>query len=820
MKMIVQIALANAKYHKSKNILTGVTIFLTTLLLFLVPTIGYGMIECQNVVINEKYPTWHALYRDITEETVTKLSGHHLVERFGLRSDFGVVANIEAEIMMLYLDENGFDLYKQELLEGKFPETEEEIVVSKGVLKELSKTGEIGTTITIPYQVYRNDGLDYIQEKEFVICGFIEDAETNLKQRIYSAFVSQDLLKKEIPAEEISYYFLFQVSAEDVKTTEEMELRIKQLAEQFKISEQAIRVNQEYLGANYVDPAYIPGIVIIMIIIVLAGMITIYSIYYITMGERVQEFGKIKAIGATRKQLRRIVLIEGMIIAGVAIPFGLLVGTFLIKSIYLGMFELYQDENEMMSIAKEFILSGKIQFHQLWIYLLTVFVAVLTVYLSLLRPMKVVARISEIEAIRFHMGQLLKKGKKTRKGYKDITVGKLTKVYLAGNKKKSIITICSMAITGLFFMVVATILSCADPVDGANYSILGEYEISAMIELNNKEHPELEWSEVQKNNPLDEELKNKILQIEGINGIECYQGTMMISDAFYGGREWIIGFPESRKRQLEEGIVEGSVTYEELMMGDKAILNKMMLKWYPELSIGDVLKVVVEEGTGGIEREVEIVAIGDYPMGMTSYSCLIMAEEGIEKFSENNLSRFYHIFADKKYDPMVEEQLRHIVEESGRLWIRVWEEVYKQQKSAVTMTSGMCYTFLGILGVICIMNMINTMIHGVHVRKKEIGMLQAIGMSDAQLYKMLQLEGVFYTAGTLLIAVGGGSLAGYPVFCWAKSIKIFDISHYHYPVEATIVVIVVLVVVQYILTFIIGRSVKKESLIDRIRFSD
>ena len=67
------------------------------------------------------------------------------------------------------------------------------------------------------------------------------------------------------------------------------------------------------------------------------------------------------------------------------------------------------------------------------------------------------------------------------------------------------------------------------------------------------------------------------------------------------------------------------------------------------------------------------------------------------------------------------------------------------------------------------MNMINTMIHSVHVRKKEIGMLQAVGMSDFQLFKMLQFEGLFYTVGTLVVAVGDGSVVGYPVFLWAKA---------------------------------------------------
>ena len=98
--------------------------------------------------------------------------------------------------------------------------------------------------------------------------------------------------------------------------------------------------------------------------------------------------------------------------------------------------------------------------------------------------------------------------------------------------------------------------------------------------------------------------------------------------------------------------------------------------------------------------------------------------------------------------------------------------------------------------------------------------MQAVGMSDGQLQIMLQLEGLFYTIGTLLIAVGGGSIAGYPVFLWAKDHGMFNIRNYHYPLEATFIMIALLVVVQVIMIFAVGKSVKKDSLIDRIRFDN
>ena len=142
------------------------------------------------------------------------------------------------------------------------------------------------------------------------------------------------------------------------------------------------------------------------------------------------------------------------------------------------------------------------------------------------------------------------------------------------------------------------------------------------------------------------------------------------------------------------------------------------------------MDVVIDDGDEDetFRKQLEIAAIGDYDLGFTSYHYLIMAEEGLRSFSDNNLNMYYRIFADKK------------------------------------------------------------------------------------------MEGLFYTAGTLVVAVGGGSVAGYPVFLWARNHGMFNIRNYHYPLAATLIMIAVLIFVQVIMVFVIGKSVKKDSLIDRIRF--
>lgn len=820
MKMTTRVAYCNMRHYKSKNILIGIAIILTTLLLFVIPSIGKDMVEVNFAVINKIYPTWHALYRNVDESTVMKLAAHHDVKTYGLRSDAGYMNLEDATVSMMYMDRTGMELYKVKLKEGQLPQKENDIVVSKGILEALGQNGKIGDTITVPYQILKDDGLDYTKEKDFRICGFLADNENSKEQKQYTSLVSEAFLKAEIPVEQVKYRFLLQVNGQKGNTTADYTETIQNIARQFGISEDDMNINKEYLAANYVDPATIPVIVGIMLIVVLAGIITIYSVYYVSMNQRVREFGKLKAIGATKRQLRQIVLREGMGVALFAIPIGLLIGTVAVKVVLLQFVEHAKDSNVLITEAYKVVAKGEVQLYYWWIYLLAIAVTLCTVYLSLMKPMRMAAKVSEIEAMRYQGGS--KRQKSSRKGYQFLNIGRLTKRNLAENKKKSTITIVSMAVTGIFVMMVATVLSCANPMESAKSSIVGQYEISPIVESGNKEHPEYEWAEVQKNNPLNEGLKQQIEELDGVERVDVFTALKVSGGPFEEkiGTEFINGVPEEYAEELKKGITEGNVTYEELKSGDKVILDRALLHWYPDIKVGDKLKLNIHDGDNTFQKEIEVAAIGEYGTGLTNYNCLIMAKEGAEKLTINNSSSYFQVIADKDYDEALEASLQAIVDGSGRLQMRTWKNEYDTWENAIQMTRGACYAFIIILAAISIMNLINTMINSVHVRKKELGMMQAIGMSDRQLMKMLQLEGIFYTVGTLIISIGVGSLAGYPLFLYAKRTGMFDISTYHYPVTAAIIIILTLFVIQMLLAIFIPKSVRKDSLIERIRFSE
>lgn len=822
MKTVSQIAYNNLKYHKSKNILTGIAIFLTTFLLFIVPTIGKDIIDAQYEMVNEIYPKWYGSYADIDIDTVHSVSAHYDIGTWGLQSDVGVIpvkdVSGEVKFSMVYMDKNGVDLSKQTLAEGKFPEQENEIAISKILLEMLGMEGQIGDTITIPYQLIKDGGYDYKEEGNFVISGFLE------QENVATVFISEPFLKEKLSAEDISYDFLFQLGNVEHATTDNVEDTINEIAKQFGISERNIVINTSYLGANYVDPAFLQIVIVILIIVVFAGIITIYSIYYVSMAQRVQEFGRLKAVGATKRQIRQVVLREGMFASLCAIPLALLFGTLMTRVILLLFVNILEgNENISVAITKEIIAEHKIAFFHWWIYLLAIVVTLLTVYLSLLKPMKMAGRVSVIEAMRFQGNT--GRNMKSRKGYDEIRIGRLAKNNIFSNRKKSLITILSMSITGVFIMVVATVLSCTSPELITNTDFNGQYAIIPIVQSGDKEHPEWEWKEVQKNNPLNEELEQKLLALDGVTRVDMFSmvdvGGGLFEEEGYG--EDIIGLPKEYAKELEDGIIEGSATWEDLMSGDKVVIDDTLVRWYPELSVGSKLQVTIHDNDRDYEKELEIIAIGDYRGGLTNYNCMIMAKEAADSLVSYNVNRYAFVFADKEYDEALENALFEIVGEDemeSGLEMRAKQTDYNLNKTMLQLVNSVCYIFLGILSVICIMNLINTMINSVNVRRKEFGMMQAIGMSDGQLQKMLFAEGLFYTLGTLIVSVGAGSLLGYGAFLWAKSEEILRIRTYQYPVTIAIIVVVTLVVVQAFLVLMLSKSVKKESLIERIRFHE
>lgn len=829
MNTVTKTALANLKQNKSRNILCSVAILLTTLLIFLILNLGTGMVTVQFAGVNRYYPTYHFMFRQVSQENADALKSHDDIETVGLREDFAQVPDDNAMIIMTALDPAGLKLNKTELEEGEFPSRENDIVVYRSMLDDLGINAEIGDEITLPFQLYEGEGLGRETRDTFRISGFLTRSDTASASESYAVITTMDYMEKSVPPDQREYRVMIRLLGADGMTSDAIEEKAQIIGADFGVDRNNIVYSNEYLLANHVDPSLAAGMAAVILVIVLAGILTIYSIYYVSMIPKVQEYGKLRALGATRKQVRQIIFREGLLATAAALPFGLLLGSLISLPILPGLYGAFGDSEGIDSSAAEFnrlcadmIRRGEVPLFHLWIYLLTAAVVLATVYLALLRPMRTASRISPIEAIRYQSGESGRK--KHRRGYQDLNLFRLTLANLSRNRKRTALTVVTLSAIGILFMTVATILSCASPREIAREDIESDFRIY----IDNWEHdqmnPDRAWTSIIRNNPMDEAFLEKIQSVPGVEQVRTK--TFLIGalpdldpDGDITDGAYITGLDPSYARELEKSAVEGDFSYEDLISGDKIVANRTLQVWYPDCHIGDSIRIVFDTGEGSFEKTFKLVGFCRFSPGFVGTQ-FALPQSVLSELCPGNLTKTCEITVDPARKDTAYDALQELADSSSFFEADNYEHYLAQWESVTSVIRVAGYTFLIILGAIGVMNLINTMINSIYTRRHELGVLQTLGMSERQLTRMMQTEGLFYSLFTLILSLGLGSLAGYGAFLYARADGMMNITTFHYPLLPAFFLAVTVTVIQLILSFAVSRNFRKMSLIDRVRYSE
>ena len=826
MKMTNTVALANTKYHKGKNLLSGIAIILTSVLVFLITSIGLGVVNVQNAAVNKIYPTWHAMYRGVSEENMEKIAQHDTIGEYGLRQDVGEsVLNKNDFVLISYLDKGAQKLAKQTFTKGHAPEKGNDAVLSRQALKTLGyPDAKIGDTIKIPIQIYEEDGMSLQQEQSFHLTGFSPDGENKEDKKIFSMLVSKDFMDEVIPKKQRSYRMMIRLTDAAATSTDAIKDQVKEVGKNFGVTENDIVENGDYLFANYIDPAFYSGMAIIVGIILIAGALTIYSIYYVSLINKVQEFGKLAALGATKRQTRQIILKENLIVAGISIPIGLLIGIATVKFVFFWMLSSIKNEVTSIEVMREVVEKGEVSLILPWIIGMTVGITLLTVILASLKPMRQASKIMPVEAMRY-TGQTQDK-KKQRKGFIDLNLKRLANANLSRNKKRTLITIFSLGMIGVLFVVISTVFSCMNPQQIARDTIAEDYRMNIGSKSGDKMRPELEWTVIQQDNPLNDEMINKIKSIKGVEKVEGFQSiTGEVPSVKEPGTDKpmglsIGGISKEQMALINRDIEEGHATYEELNSGDKVIATGYVLANYPEIKIGETLTFKFFDGDRTFEKDMTVIGGGSIAQSVANFDNFLMSNEAVKKLSKNNLTYYVNIKAAKGQVKAIQPAIESIVEGSELFQLESYQEVLEQWEGSLQMMTGAGYAIMLILAIVGIMNLINTTIDSILSRKKELGVMQAIGMSDHQMKKMLRTEGLVYALGIILLAGGLGSILGYLVYLYAESNALMQIKVYQYPLIQVLLMIFLVVVVQLILTYATTTIVNKETVIKRIQASE
>lgn len=794
MKTLINLVKGNLKSSKAKSVLICITIMLTTTLLTSVGIICNNWIKTNKAATIEYSGSFEGIYKRVNKDKLDIIKNNASIDKYGIYKAIGTSQYEDSNLGLIYADNTIKNMANIKFEDGTMPEKENEIAIESGYLNLLNNGAKIGDKIKLSYESLSTGE---IKEKEFILSGILQTSDISKAQKSYSAIISKSYFVSEEVDENTKYNVYINIVKPKKLTADEVKESILSIAKNMGIEEYDVRINTDYINASNPDPQVIAGGIIVALIIILSSMLVIYSIFYVSVINKVHEYGKLRAVGATKRQIRKIILREGFILSCISIPLGIAIGYLIGQVVILKALKMDRYGVGGMNI---FIAIG------------VAVITVISVLLSLLKPMKMACNISPVEAMRYDGND---SKQKKRKGYEEINLKKITFANLSRNKKRTVITLLSLSLSGILFIVASTIMNCMNPENMAKDHSLGDITVY----LDN-----YDWNEdgsnnlydIQANNPLGKEMCERLENIPGVKKINMEKSAWASIDIGAGEKnlEDIQGFDKEFYDELSEHLVEGEINKEALESGEGLVYTHPSYAKEIGIKVGSTQVITIYDGKDSYKKEFTVLALVD--IGGAS---IRIPESVMDSLIKTDTTIRVGLEVKKDMLKSVEEEIKNITDNDEYLSYGTLEDSIETYKKSMAITSVLIYSLVIIIGVIGLMNLINTMITSIITRKRELGILQAIGLSDKQLVKMLQIEGLFYTVGTLLITLTLGNILGYiAVIIFRNTGASYAI--YDYPLTQTIIMIVAITLVQILITYMVTNNFKKDSLVDRIRYSE
>lgn len=806
MQTITRLALSGNRENKTKSILIMLSIMLTTMLLTAIAVFGYGAVRNGQVNAGRFYGSYYGVFGRVSEEALSTIRLRSEFADIGVNAIVGTVQGEEQDNLALYcMDGKARAMTNQaeNLAEGYFPESGNEIAGYRTFFQAIGLAEpKVGDTVSVRYR--KNQQSPY-EEAQFVICGFLEEPG-KAAQKMGAAFVSRDCYERLLAPEERSYTMYFTLNESIAIDGGNGEQVIADLAKSCGIDERYASDNYMYLVLT-ISPGTdtILGCVGAGAVVILFSLLVIYNIFQVGIARKVQEYGKIKALGTTKRQMKRLIFREGMMLAVIAVPLGLLPG-YIAGKLFVESGVEHQSAMGLEPLP--------VSVFSLPLLLFIVLISFLTVWAALMRPMRIVAAISPVEAMRYQElpgGRRRPKG--VRKGRKTMDVKGLTLANLSAHRGRTVSTIFTMGFSCVLFMVLANVGGNMDAeYEARRYVAYGDFRIDLDYSTNDTAYPENNLDAVLADNPLDEKLLDEIRQIEGVRELRTQDSLCFIRD----GRLWSMAVmsEEDFERELELGSTLGDFTYEQAVEEGAVLYGWSFFMEENGFSIGQQMDLELFNGNRSVPYSGRL--LGSFGGADRSFVITDQTYRSLG-FAEPSCGSVW-ITCERGRESQVEEALRQIMAEKQHLSLVSYAKELATWEKGIGLTRNICYTLSIFIAVISFLNMTNTLITSSITRKQEFGVLQAVGMTNAQLNRSLQAEGMIFTAGTVLVTLLVGIPAGYGLFCYGKSISMMGLHNYHFPVTETLLLVIALAALQGILSFTLSRNVKKESLIDRIRY--
>ena len=629
MKVLNKITIKNLKLNKKRTIGTLVGIILSVALICAVAGMATSLRQSLIQTASSNTGYWHLKLSNINKEDIEKLENNRDIKDLNIINDVGYakLENSQNEnrpyIHLYSLDEKSFNNMELELVEGTYPQNSNEIAISKSIIDDAQVDLKIGDTITFNIgdryigdrmlssgyefepaelmnepenvdlilsempedstketDVERKEEIKVNFTKEFTIVGIMSENEQPIKPISFMYDAGYACVTNGLDEGETNAYIAFKNPLDSETSIDEI-LGIN--LNSGKISEYRYSINYEILkwesfNTNLGDSSLnmmIAIAIIVIAIIILTSVYCIKNTFSISLTEKIKMYGMLSSIGATKKQIKKSVIQEGMILSLIGIPVGILVGILLVY---------------ILVIAVRGALSGILDIVVFKITLLPILISIIlgivTVYLSCLSAARKAKKITPLEAIKSSNDIKIKSKKiKSTKIIKKIfgVGGVIAYKNLKRSKKKYRTTVISIAMSVFVFIASSTLINYAFEAMGGYYK---DYDYNIKFSSTSSDGQELEQILNDENfsNYTLLYKTNSILKITDMSKLSEFGKTVFIENDLYKNNEIPVEIYGLNSEDFKEYLEKLEVDYDKNK--DKAVL----LDYYSLYKEGKTIK--------------------------------------------------------------------------------------------------------------------------------------------------------------------------------------------------------------------------------------
>ena len=860
MKVLTKITIKNLKLNKKRTIGTLVGIILSVALICAVAGMATSLRQSLIQTASSNTGYWHLKLSNINKEDIEKLKNNRDIKDLNIINDVGYAklaksANENRPYIHLYsLDEKSFNNMELELVEGTYPQNNNEIAISKSIIDDAQVDLKIGDTITFNIgdryigdrmlssgyefepaeltnepenvdlilsempedstketDVERKEEIKVNFTKEFTIVGIMSENEQPIKPISFMYDAGYACVTNGLDEGETNAYIAFKNPLDSETSIDEI-LGIN--LNSGEISEYRYSINYEILkwesfNTNLGDSSLnmmIAIAIIVIAIIILTSVYCIKNTFSISLTEKIKMYGMLSSIGATKKQIKKSVIQEGMILSLIGIPVGILVGILLVY---------------ILVIAVRGALSGILDIVVFKITLLPILISIIlgivTVYLSCLSAARKAKKITPLEAIKSSNDIKIKSKKiKSPKIIKKIfgVGGVIAYKNLKRSKKKYRTTVISIAMSVFVFIASSTLINYAFEAMGGYYK---DYYYNIKFSSTSSDGQELKQILNDENfsNYTLLYKTNSILKITDMSKLSEFGKTVFIENDLYKNNEIPIEIYGLNSEDFKEYLEKLGVDYDKNK--DKAVLldyyslykegktiKNRLLTYSPNDSISG--NVEDKEFNVSISKITETVPDG--LEGTYFYSAVIVLN--VDEYG-NNFNFVPNMLTTNSEEP---DDLAKRSQKYDNMYVTNIASEVRFYDSVRLVVYIFAYGFIGTITLIGVTNIFNTLTSNIDLRQREFAMLESIGMTKKEFNKMINLETLFYSLKALIFGIVLGLIASFAIYkAFAQSLD----YGFKIPMQAMLIsILFVFVIVFIIMKFAIGK-INKQNIIDTIR---